>query len=59
MKLTKNLKEQVKSKTNGEEKEEAVEQATILLSDDQLDMIAGGIGEPTGDRPRFSWLNQG
>ena len=59
MKLTKNLKEQVKSKTNGEEKEETVEQATILLSDDQLDMVAGGLGEQTGDRPRCFWLNQG
>ena len=59
MKLTKNLKEQIKSKTIGEEKEEAVEQATILLSDDQLDMVAGGQGEPTGNRPRFYWVNQG
>ena len=42
MKLTGNLKKQVESAPTKEEKREAIKQAGMLLSDDELDQVAGG-----------------
>ena len=43
MKLTGNLKKQVESAPTKEEKREAIKQASMLLSDDELDQVAGGV----------------
>ena len=48
MKLTKNLKEQVKSKTNGEEKEEAVVAAAAGLEEASAAVAVGAGGAPAG-----------
>ena len=42
MKLTGNLKKQVESAPTKDEKREAVKQAGLLCSDDELDQVAGG-----------------
>ena len=42
MKLTGNLKKQVESAPTKEEKREAVKQAGMLCSDDELDQVSGG-----------------
>ena len=43
MKLTGNLKKQVESAPTKEEKREAVKQAGMLCSDDELDQVSGGV----------------
>ena len=42
MKLTGKLKNQVESAPTKEEKREAIKQAGMLLSDDELDQVSGG-----------------
>ena len=42
MKLTGNLKTQVDNAATKEEKREAIKQAGMLLTDDELDQVAGG-----------------
>ena len=42
MKLTGNLKTQVDNAPTKEEKREAIKQAGMLLTDDELDQVAGG-----------------
>ena len=44
MKLTGNLKTQVESAATKEEKREAIKQAGMLLTDDELDKVSGGDG---------------
>ncbi len=46
MKLTGNLKKQVESAPTKEEKREAIKQAGILLTDDELDKVSGGASWP-------------
>ena len=45
MKLTGNLKKQVEKAQTREEAKEAIENAGMLLEDDELDMVAGGQNE--------------
>jgi hypothetical protein len=67
MKLTGNLKKQVESAPTKEEKREAIKQAGILLTDDELDKVSGGASWPliimnvrnqnerrTGDFPSYA-----
>ena len=42
MKLTCKLKKQVESAATKEEKREAIKQAGMLLTDDELDQVSGG-----------------
>ena len=42
MKLTGDLKKQVEKTASRQEKKAAIEQAGMLLTDDELDMVAGG-----------------
>ena len=42
MKLTGKLKTQVESAATKEEKREAIKQAGMLLTDDELDQVSGG-----------------
>ena len=42
MKLTGKLKKQVESAATKEEKREAIKQAGMLLTDDELDQVSGG-----------------
>ena len=43
MKLTGKLKTQVESAATKEEKRDAIKKAGMLLSDDELDQVAGGM----------------
>ena len=45
MKLTGKLKTQVEAAPTKEEKREAIKQAGMLLTDDELDQVAGGCGD--------------
>ena len=51
MKLTGNLKTQVDNAPTKEEKREAIKKAGMLLSDDELDQVAGGEGEGADSIP--------
>ncbi|MBR4474997.1 MAG: hypothetical protein IKS55_15355 [Oscillospiraceae bacterium] len=51
MKLTGKLKTQVESAATKEEKREAIKKAGILLTDDELDQVAGGREEHLGPPP--------
>ena len=44
MKLTGNLKKQVEKAETKDEKKSLIENAGMLLSDDELDQVAGGKG---------------
>jgi hypothetical protein len=44
MKLTKELKEQVEKAESVEEKRQLIEDAGMELSDEELEQIAGGLG---------------
>ena len=45
MELIGKLKNEVESAPTKEEKKEAIEKAGMLLTDDELDQVAGGVGE--------------
>ena len=44
MKLTGNLKKQVEKAETKDEKKSLIENAGILLNDDELEMVSGGVG---------------
>ena len=50
MKLTGKLKTQVDNAPTKEEKRDAIKKAGMLLSDDELDQVAGGFTEIISDR---------
>ncbi len=45
MKLTGNLKKQVEKAETKEEKKSLIENAGMLLNDDELEMVSGGVSE--------------
>ncbi len=65
MKLTGELKKQVEKAESKQEKKNLIENAGMLLSDDELEMVSGGGGEngafcpknPEGPRKGHKWVN--
>ena len=54
MKLTGNLKEQVEKSESRDEKRNVIEQAGMILTDDELDMVTGGMALPRYLRKRIN-----
>ena len=52
MKLIGNLKKNVENAETKEEAKEAIKKAGMLLDDDELDKVAGGISDEVSDETR-------
>ena len=58
MKLTGKLKEKVSEAENKEQAKEAIKQAGMELTDDELEMVSGGIGDDY-DNTKCQWNPNG
>ena len=52
MKLTGNLKKQVEKAETKDEKKSLIENAGMLLNDDELDEVSGGFKEKKPNKPK-------
>ena len=57
MKLTGKLKKQVEAAATMEEKKDAIENAGMLLDDEELAVVAGGEGSNGVDRSKYRQIN--
>ena len=58
MKLTGSLKKQTDETNNREEKRSLIENAGMMLTEDELDMVSGGWGGAISEHPCISCLYQ-